>query len=137
MLDLDHDADTLGLELIEEPVRDPFGEPLPPSPNRSSSSNVSAVDMSCCPYLLGSQSLSTMKTVARPPATPITCNPYRPPVSSSALSMVVIHPGAGRPGSRTPRSGRSAAAHTALCLPDSENLRYIIAARRGCQLIIR
>ena len=39
-----------------------------------------------------------MKTVARPPATPITCNPYRPPVSSSALRMVVIHPGAGRSG---------------------------------------
>jgi hypothetical protein len=34
-------------------------------------------------------SLSTMKRVAGPLAAPITCNPYRPPVASSALSMVV------------------------------------------------
>jgi hypothetical protein len=52
----------------------------------------------CRRLLLGIQSLSTMKTVARPPATPITCNPYRPPVSSSALRMAVSTDSCQAPG---------------------------------------
>jgi hypothetical protein len=83
--------------------------------------------------------------------------------------MVVIHPGAGRPGQMAQRYGPGSwieqvrvdielglpgqghrsegLAHLEVADPPpptppyafriSENLRYIIAARRGCQLIIR